>query len=97
MREVKFRCENVNILAVHSLLVNVFSNQLTNKVLPCAGPSVQREHEGLLRVVVAHESIHSFQDDAGRDVLSEQFAFQVSLETYKVHSRKSTVLVVANT
>ncbi len=64
MREVELGCENMNKAAVHSLLVNAFGNQLTNKVLPRAGPSVQREHQGLLRVVVAHESLHSFQDDA---------------------------------
>lgn len=64
MWEVKFRRENMNEVAVHSLFVNVVSNQLTYKVLPRAGPSMQREHQGLLRVFVAHESIHSFQDDA---------------------------------
>lgn len=81
MWEVKLRCEDMNKAAVHSLSINAFGDQLTDKVLPCAGPSVQREHQRLLRVVVAHESIHSFQDDARRDVLSEQFAFQVILET----------------
>lgn len=64
MWEVEFRCKNMNKAAVHSLFVNVVSNQLTNKVLAGSGPSVQREHQGLLGVVVAHESGHSFQDDA---------------------------------
>lgn len=96
MREVKFRCENMNKVAVHSLLVNVFSNELTDKVLPRAGPSMQREHQGLLWVLVAHESIHSFQDDARRNVLSEHLIFQVNLETWRVPSRKSTGLVAEN-
>lgn len=60
MWKVKCGCEHMNEAAVHSLLVNVFSNQLTDKVLPCARPSVQGEHQGLLRVLIAHESTHSF-------------------------------------
>ncbi len=64
MWEVKFRCKNMNKAAFHSLFVNIFSNKLANKVLSCAGPSVQREHQGLLRVFITHESSHSFQDDA---------------------------------
>ena len=60
MWEVKFGCEHMNKFAVHSLLVNVLSDKFTDKVLPGAGLSVQREHEGLLRVVIVHESIHSF-------------------------------------
>lgn len=82
MWKVKFRGENMNKAAVHSLLVNVFSNQRTDVVLPGAGPPVQREHQGLLRVVVVHESIHGFQDDVRRNVLSKQFTLQVLLETY---------------
>lgn len=58
--EVKRGREHVDKLAVHSLLVNVLSDQLADKVLPCAGPSVQREHQGLLRVLVVHESVHRF-------------------------------------
>ena len=64
MWEVKFRREHMNKAAVHALFVNAVSDQLTNKVLPCARPSMQREHQRLLRVVVAHESVHRFQDDA---------------------------------
>lgn len=90
MWEVMLRCEDMNKVAVHSLLVNVFSNQLTDKVLSCASPSMQREHQRLLWVVVAHKSTDSFQDDAGCNVLSEQFVFQVSFETCRVPRRKLT-------
>ena len=68
---MKFRCENVNKAAVHSLLVNAFGDQLTDKVLPCAGRSVQREHQGLLRVAGFYESSHRVQDDWYCDVLSK--------------------------
>lgn len=62
--KMKFRCENMDIFAVHSLLVNVIGNEFTNKVFPCSSPSVQREHQRLLWVFIAQEPTHSFQDDA---------------------------------
>lgn len=83
---MEFRCENVDKLAVHSLSINIFCNELTDKVLPSAGPAVQREDQGLLRIVIGHESVHGFQDDAGCDVLSEQLAVQVGLESWKVQN-----------
>lgn len=81
MWKVELGCENVHKLAVHSLLVNIICNELTGIVLPRAGPAVQREDQGLLWIVIAHEAIHSLQDDAGCDVLSEQLAVQVGLQT----------------
>lgn len=60
MWEVKRGGEHVHKAAVHSLPVNVFRDQLAHVVLPRAGPSVQREHQGLLGSWVVHETIHSF-------------------------------------
>lgn len=68
-------------LAVHSLLVNIFSNEVTDIVLPRAGRAVQGENQGLLGVVVAHKAVHRLLDDARRDVLSKQLAVQVVLQT----------------
>lgn len=61
---MKLGGENVNKSAVHPFLVNAVSYQTADEVLPRARPSVQRQHQGFLRVVVGHESIHGFQDDA---------------------------------
>lgn len=96
MWEVKCSWEHVNKLAVISLLVNVVCNQLANKVLPCASRSVQREHQRLLRVIIVHKSTHRFKNDIWSNVLSKEFVFQVSLQTLRIHSRKSTGLVTEN-
>lgn len=55
--------ENMNKAALHSFLVNVFSNNLADEALPCATWSMQRENQRLLWVVITHESSHSIQDD----------------------------------
>lgn len=60
MREVKCGGENVHKVAVHSLPVDVFGDQLAHVVLPRAGPSVQRENQGLLRRWIVDETVHSF-------------------------------------
>lgn len=88
VREVQCGCEDMNKVALHSLCINVLSNQFSDVVLPCAGPTVQRKYQGLLWIIVGHESIHSFQDDACGNVLPKKFAVQVSLEALKVHSRE---------
>lgn len=64
-----------------SLFVNVVGDHLSNKVLPCASGSVQRQHQGLFGVGVSHESSHSLEDDGSGDVLSHQLVFQVRQET----------------
>lgn len=78
---MELRCENMHKFAVHSLLVNVICNELTDVVLPRAGPAVQGEDQGLLGILIAHKAAHSPQDDAGCDVLSKQLAVQVVLQT----------------
>lgn len=81
MREVKLRREDVEKLTDISLFVNVVGDHLSNKVLPCASGSLQRQHQGLFGVGVFHESSHSLEDDGSGDVLSHQLVFQVRTET----------------
>lgn len=73
--------EQVHEAARHSALVNVFSDQLTDKVFAGASPAVQREDEGFLRVLVGHEAGHSFEEDTRCHVLAEQLALQIRFET----------------
>jgi hypothetical protein len=42
---------------------------------------MEREDQRLLRVVIVHESSHSFQNNARSYMLTEQLAFQVCLQT----------------
>lgn len=81
MREVKLIREDVEKLTDVSLFVNVVGDHLSDQVLPCAGGSVQRQHQGLFGVGVFHESSHSLEDDGRGDVLSHQLVFQVRPET----------------
>lgn len=67
--------------AVHSLLVNIICNELTDIVLPRARPAVQGENQGLLGILIAHKAVDGLQDDAGCNVLSKQLAVQVVLQT----------------
>lgn len=78
---MELRRENMHKLAVHSLLVNIICNKVTDIVLPCAGRAVQGENQGLLGIVVAHKAMHRIQDDARCDVLSKQLAVQVVFQT----------------
>lgn len=66
--------------AVHSLLVNIICDELTDIVLASAGPAMQGENQGLLGILIAQKAVHGLQDDAGCDVLSKQLAVQVVLQ-----------------
>lgn len=88
---MELRCENVDKFTVHSLLVNIIGDELADIILARAGRAMQRENQGLLWVFIAHKAVHGLQDDAGCDVLSEQPAVQVGLQTWRVQNRESSV------
>lgn len=81
MRKVELGGEDVHKLAVHALLVDALRDERAGKVLACAGPAVQREHQRLLGVGVVHEAAHRLGNDVRRQVLPEQPATEVLLQT----------------
>lgn len=83
MWEVMWGWEKVKVAALHSLRVNVLSDQFTDEVLPCAGGSMQRQHQRFARVVAVHESIHSFEHHRWCNVLAKQSVVQVVLQTWE--------------
>ena len=63
MWEMIFRVKEMDKVAIHAILVDVFDNKLSGQILPCASIPMEREDQRLLWVVIVHESIHSFHDD----------------------------------